>query len=370
MALIEDVERVALRSNEARLRRSAAAGIVLRTLAGVVCGLLAGEAFLRFARPYQEDVHTFAAAAVVRDAALSHRLRPLSHVEVGGIDYRVSSLGTRGPEPAAHPDARVLVLGDSVTMGWGVAEGDTWPSRVEAALSGHVRGLEVVNAAVLAWGVEEYAVRLDELWPRLAPDLVIIGYYPNDPEGTDSVLPSGGARSRVVELLFGSGPEPRTADTLVRRDVSDTRTSLPAPRPADATEHERALHAEGSTGWRKVERAFTRIGRRCRQASVPCVVALLPSLNETPYPLGPEHRRLADLARAHGLHVVDVAPVLDSVDAGALWVARDDAHPNARGHALYAQRIAAFLEGAQLVPGSGSADLHGPTRGTAPVTGP
>ena len=55
VALIEDVERVAHRSNEARLRRSAAAGVVLHTLAGVACGLLAGEVFLRFAHQSSLD---------------------------------------------------------------------------------------------------------------------------------------------------------------------------------------------------------------------------------------------------------------------------------------------------------------------------
>ncbi|MDQ3033421.1 MAG: hypothetical protein M3Y87_13465, partial [Myxococcota bacterium] len=251
--------------------RTAKLGLVLF---GVTVALLAGEALVRATRgPYDDRIRAFADAAVVPDAALSHRLRPGARVVIAGIEYRVSSLGTRGPEPADAPAFRVVVLGDSVTMGWGVAEDDTWPARVGASLASRAPDIEMIDAAVLGWGIEEHCARFDELARSLDPDLVIVGYFPNDPEGTDAVVAGRGLRSELFALLAA-------------RLASASGTSR-------ATEHERALHAEGSPGWATVQRSFTRLGARCREEHIPCAIALLPSLTESPYPLQPEHRRLA-----------------------------------------------------------------------------
>lgn len=319
--------RTAERNRAARpASRGAKLGLVVF---GVGVAMLGAELVARIPRDdYDARVRAFAEVAVVPDARLSHRLRPGARVEVGGVAYRVSSLGTRGPEPRASPRFRVLALGDSVTMGWGVAETHSWPSRFGRALAARARESEVINAAVLGWGVAQYVARFDELVPTLAPDLVLIGYFPNDPAGTDGARATRKPGSELYRLL---------AARLSSGGIS-------------ATENERALHAAGSPGWRTVQRAFAKLGARCRETRVACAVVLLPSLNQMPYPLTEEHRRLAALASAHGLHVVDVAPALGAQDVRTLWVAADDTHPNAAAHARYANAIFSSLAARALLP--------------------
>jgi len=316
-----------VRSPDARpASRAAKLGLVVF---GVGVALLGAELVARVPRDgYDARVRAFAELAVVPDTRLSHRLRPGARVEVAGVAYRVSSLGTRGPEPSASPRFRVVVLGDSVTMGWGVAESETWPAQVGRALAARSHDSEVINAAVLGWGVAQYVARFDELVPALAPRLVLVGYFPNDPAGTDGARTTRTPGSELYRLL---------AARLGGGGMS-------------ATAHERALHAAGSPGWRTVQRAFRTLGARCRETHIACAIALLPSLTRLPYPLSEEHRRLAALGRAHGLHVVDVAPTLARRDVRTLWVAADDTHPNAAAHALYADTIFRSLAAQELVP--------------------
>ncbi len=67
---------------------------------------------------------------------------------------RTNSLGFRGPEVGPKAKPRVLALGGSVSMGWGVDEEDSWPALVTRDL-----GIEVLNvgipgaepAALAAW---------------------------------------------------------------------------------------------------------------------------------------------------------------------------------------------------------------------------
>jgi hypothetical protein len=301
-------------------------------LFGVALALVVGEVAARATRGgYDARVRAIGEAIVERGASGAHRLRPGASADVGGVAYRVSSIGTRGPEPSREkPAVRILALGDSVTMGLGVAERDAWPARVEAELSEGREGVEVVNAAVLGWGIEQYVARLDELAPRLRPDVVLVGYFPNDPGGTESVVERPRLRSELLALV---------AERL--RGASGG---------ASATATYRALHAEGSPGWARTVRSSAALGARCRALDARCAVVLLPALDEAPYPLAAEHARVAALAEEHGLSVLDLAPAIEGGDPRARWVAPDDAHPDRETHALYGTLVARWLVSERLVP--------------------
>ena len=74
---------------------------------------------------------------------------------------------------------------------------------------------------------------------------------------------------------------------------------------------------------------------------------LLPELHDPArYPFAEEHRKvLAFLAQA-GIPALDVTPAFkDTTDPLRLWVAVDDAHPNAFAHAIIARATEQFITG-------------------------
>jgi len=91
-------------------------------------------------------------------------------------DFRTNGLGFRGDQwppktDSATPIAgcvagRVLVVGDSQVMGWGVAE--------EAVFVRHLDGYEVLAAGVPTWGPLEYARAVSELVPSYRPERVVL----------------------------------------------------------------------------------------------------------------------------------------------------------------------------------------------------
>ena len=306
-------------------------GVLTSTL--VLCLLLGiAEVILRLLPPpdgFADRVHRFSREMIVDDPLLSHRLRSSREVELGGIRYSTNRQGLRGPEPdrgGAGP--RILVIGDSVTMGWGVPFDSAYPARLEAELELRGAPVTVINAGILAYGVLQYAPWLAELLPRYAPDLVLIGYYPNDPEPLETSLRAGSRSwSHLARRLH------RTWGSLL------IQTGI---RP-DAVTWYRALHAPGSASWEGVEAALGDVATTCARRGVPCALVLIPALIGDPYPLVDEHTRLAALADSLGLQTLDLAEVSLDGDFRRFWVAPDDPHPNAALHAAYAREIARWI---------------------------
>ena len=107
-------------------------------------------------------------------------MKPGSQYEWQGIPVEINSHGLRSPETVYEKpqDAfRILNLGDSVAMGWGVEAGETYGRRLEGLLNQQATGqlrYEVINAGVPGWNIEnELAYLQAEGW-KYKPDLILL----------------------------------------------------------------------------------------------------------------------------------------------------------------------------------------------------
>lgn len=94
----------------------------------------------------------------------------------------VNALGTRGPEVAVDKGGtfRILVLGDSVAFGEGVAAAEAFPALLESELADLPGGCQVLNAAVRGYTAWNEAAWFRERGAALDPDLVLVAACLND----------------------------------------------------------------------------------------------------------------------------------------------------------------------------------------------
>jgi GDSL-like Lipase/Acylhydrolase family len=110
---------------------------------------------------------------------------PNSRAEVNVV-YQINSLGFRGRETTeAKPDDvyRIVVLGDSVTFGWGVNVEDRYVDVVEKRLANEtVQGkrIEFVNFAVPGYETMHHAYWFRQTTARYQPDAVVLALNRND----------------------------------------------------------------------------------------------------------------------------------------------------------------------------------------------
>jgi hypothetical protein len=102
-----------------------------------------------------------------------------------GKSLHVNKLGFRGPSHArVKPEnvVRILGLGDSVMFGWGVEQHETYLALLAERLNTRHPNTnwQVVNTAVPGYNTSMEAAVLRSRGLAFSPDLVIVGYVPND----------------------------------------------------------------------------------------------------------------------------------------------------------------------------------------------
>jgi lysophospholipase L1-like esterase len=95
---------------------------------------------------------------------------------------RINEWGLRGAPVVGGGRRQVLCLGDSITYGYGVADGATYPGQLQVALDRFAPGrFEVLNGGVNAYPVSFMHQKFLYLWGRgLRPDVVVVGYSLNE----------------------------------------------------------------------------------------------------------------------------------------------------------------------------------------------
>ncbi len=115
------------------------------------------------------------------DASLTYTLRPGRCVFVNrefSNEYLINSLGVRDDEQSLSAP-EIVFIGDSLTMGWGVEQGEAFPAVVEQRT-----GKRALNAGVSSYGTVR-ELRMLERIDRSALRHVVIQYSDNDVSEND-----------------------------------------------------------------------------------------------------------------------------------------------------------------------------------------
>ena len=236
---------------------------------------------------------------------------------------------------------RILFVGDSIVYGMGVSDDETMTHLIET----RAPGVQVLNAAVSGYSLDQDAIYLARILPEVRPSLVVVGVFTgNDFQVTGREF-SWGHSKPLFDVTDGS---------LVRIDHAGAcidglagsflfRPLWHDPETAvDTIEtfcHPRWL-PRGS-----LERTITALADdmadRSREHDAPILFVLLPvqfeySYEPVRFPLVSRHLDLRRLIEAGGHDVFDVSDDLGHHGDTAELFQDDHAHFTARGHAFLA----------------------------------
>jgi lysophospholipase L1-like esterase len=303
----------------------------------------------------------------VPDPFVPYRGRPFVHItgrsDEFTFDYRHNSGGFRDTEHTLDKPPgvfRIVALGDSFTYGVGAAFDETYPARVERLLNqqpGRTQRVEIINLGLPMYGTEAERLMLEHYGLPYHPDLVLVGFLPNDiadaHAGLDaiSVRPDGFLSSHEVQQ-FGTfaawlSKYSRGVRFLLIRIVAFERRGQHTVDVSDVHEIYKD-HGLLQQDWRKVESELTRIQSLAKQHGAGFVLVSIPQAGpwdaEQAYP----DQRLAGWSAAHGAMFIPTLPALRGASVRPLYFPKDG-HCTPAGYAVIARAIVSEFERLRVV---------------------
>jgi hypothetical protein len=322
-------------------------------------------------------------------------------VEGFRVDYGAEGnrLGFRDHEYALARDGvafRAVAIGDSFTIGT-LAVDENWKHRLETRLrQADGDRVEVINLGIPGTGPADYLRVLTTLGLRLAPDLVLVGFY----VGNDFMDNEPGPRQQTALVngwpmevrhrawLGGFTPERFYLTTYLTRGLkplwdaylqrrerargevqaegSYSRETFLRQRRHFLRTYERADSPWFRGHWGAVQGWLREMHQRARARGAEFVLALFPDqmqvedglrrevlgtsrLDAAAYDFEKPQRLLRAFAAAEGIRVVDMLPRFRAAGrTGGLYLVRDS-HWNAAGNKLAADLLYDYLTAERLV---------------------
>jgi lysophospholipase L1-like esterase len=321
----------------------------------------------------------------VFDARLGWKKQPNAEIRRRTSEFDVTlatnSRGLREDESVGYEKApgvkRILLVGDSFTLGYTVDRPATISALLERRLRAEGRQVQVVNAGTEGYSTDQEALWLGEEGRRYAPDIAVLQMYENDIywNAQDHYL-----RYPKPRLSTGSDPAPlreladpgleawpvrRTAlGSLLAKTFSPAQVpmlegkGLPAewgPRLRDDADGLR----ETAAALQLFRQTAESMGAKPLVLAIPDKAQIDPSaraamaevMNDPAYDPARPFRHMVEAARASGLTVVDPGPQLASASrSGAVPLYfQNDWHTNANGNEVLAEALAAALAAPALL---------------------
>jgi len=279
---------------------------------------------------YAKDIKT-----ISHDPLIGHRHAPNREAILMGVHFQTNSMGLRGSELSYERTPgvkRIVLLGDSLTVGWGVPIEQTFSWRIGEMYRDQGLPIEVVNTGVGNWNtIQEVQYFFTEAY-KYRPDVVVLNFFANDAEPISPERTPSWFTRNCYSCVFLTG----RSDTLLRQLFGKT----------DFSDYYLGLYGEGETkGWLEASAAIKKLSAYCRANGISLLIANLPELhNVQNYPFDKITALVKGVADKYGDEFLDLLPYLEDEESSKLWVTRPDPHPNGLANALIAEGLFRALQ--------------------------
>jgi lysophospholipase L1-like esterase len=315
---------------------------VIMTAAWVAIGFLAIEAYVRFVEDdgMQFDLEMWKYAREVKQVSkhpmIGHEHAPNRQATLMGVDFKTNSNRLRDrdiPYQRTENKLRILMLGDSLTVGWGVPLQETSSKRIEKLYANDRIDAEVINAGVGNYNtIQEVEYFLTEGY-RYHPDIVVLNFFVNDAEPLQATEQPSFIKRNCYSCIFVAG----RLDTVLRKFFTK----------ADWTDYYLSLYGDGrAKGWLDAKAALGKLADYCRTNNIQLLVVSLPELHDVQ---NYRFQRITDLVHQAaddlGVPFADILTYLKTQESSKLWVTPPDPHPNGFANEFIAKGIYQALQG-------------------------
>ena len=268
-----------------------------------------------------------------------------SHTDRYGLRSGVSPVGRKV----------ILCLGDSITYGYGVADQDTYPTRLQLLLDRNDPGhYAVLNAGVDAYPLWMILEKFLYTWEQgIRPDLVIVGYSMNEGWPTQLQTADSATKAKFEERVRWKNYVRRLAlYNLIVENWARNYYDRVKERMIPGT-HSMSLDRKDIE--RSYQRQLDQLTTDLRSRQIPVVFVLFCSFDGHTHDYdaeGPFQKLFAEFAETHNIPLFSSESALrdglgPKADLKQYFI--DACHMNPKGTNKFGRQLALFLERQRLL---------------------
>lgn len=241
-------------------------------------------------------------------------------------EIKINSLGMRGAEPQNEKE-KLLILGSSITLGWGVEEAKIYPEILKQKLSSKY---EVLNAGIGNYNSVREIEAFFTKYQDLKPKTILLSYFVNDAE----IIPAP-KRNWLLE-------NSQLAVTLWSR-LEQIKRKFGVQESFE--EHYKNIYKKDYPGWIETQTAFNRLANYAAENGTRVIVTMIPDIhNLKDYPFDFIHQKIKELSLQNNFEYLDFLDSFKDIEnQEELWAMPGDPHPNELGHSMMAKQLYNYL---------------------------
>ena len=221
-------------------------------------------------------------------------------------------------------DRKFLVIGSSITLGWGVEQSKTFSSKLNDISKKNNKNWIFINGGVGNYNTERYINNYFENWIDLEVTDIIINFFVNDTE----VLTSKKTNFLVKHSHFA---------VIVWKLINSYKSSLSRENLVNYYEK---LYEDDFIGFQKAQKNLIKLNNHCKKIIINCYLINMPDIHQLkPYKLKFINKKMNNFAESINLEYFDLLNTLQSTDEKKFWNKYNDPHPNQYAHNLIAISI-------------------------------
>lgn len=312
---------------------------LLILIASVSIILVTLETFLRiknhFIIDYDVEMWKYSKKLKIVDAdhKINHTHKKNKSAKLQNVDIKINSIGMRGSEIDIEnwnsAELKILFLGSSIMLGWGVNEEDVLNNVIENTANKDNKNWATLNSGVGNYNTERYIGNFFKYNQSLNPDIIIIQYFINDAE----ILNSN--RGNFLTSNFHLG-------VLLWRYFSLFKDEISRENIEDY--YKEIYKAEEIN--QIVKKNLSKIQSHCNENSIRCILVYTPDIDllKSGYELNFIKSYISKVVEEIDMEFIDVSHSIKlNIEKKMTNSEYNDRHPNNIGHETIGKTIYNYL---------------------------
>ena len=230
------------------------------------------------------------------------------------VEIKLNSQGFRNNIDIDHSKKKILMLGDSITLGWGAQ--NTFSYNLEKFLNSDI---QVINAGIGNTNTYMQIYNFFENYSKYNFDMIVLNFFVNDFERV--IIKK--SNLFVKNLYFISYFKAKILKILIENSLIDNYENFYLKTIGDKEFVEVSLNL------------IEKLNEYCKKEKIIFVINYMPELRGMKnYKYNKQIKILEDFSKQNGIKFINSLDVLQNYEDETLWVTKEDSHYNDKAHLL------------------------------------